>query len=356
MPTSLSNFSADDRERMYQLRSSGEEWSTIYEKYSEITPSTLRVIYMRMKRSRRDIDLTPQITNGGSYEDDIDEEEAWAKAVAISQKRKRREASKQERTIVFPSGPICIVNMADIHAGSDGTDYDRVSREIDLVNETPGMFFGLAGDLVDNFIVGRLIQIQRDSSFQISEQWAVLRYLLRRLTEKNKLLWSIGGNHDDWTRSLAGIDYFADIHRQLSPETIVDRHEATINIKVGSVSRRWVIRHKWRGNSQWNPLHAIQKGAKFNNAKPFDVGVGAHTHRSGLAGFFNIGTETAVSVLCGAYKRFDNYAIANGFGDINSRTGVAVAQDEQGQFTLFDTLEAAADYMSIVYSGDEGEG
>lgn len=337
---------------MYAARVESDSWSEVYEQFPHLKPHVIRAIFYREQRKIEE-HAEPQIEGVDADDIIIDEEEAWNRAVEMSRRRKKHERRRGSQKIFFNCGPICVVNMADFHAGSNGTDYDRLEREIDIVNDTPGMFFGLAGDMVDNYIVGRLQVIQRDSSFKISEQWAVLRYLLRKISSKKKLLWSVAGNHDNWTNAMAGIDYFSEVHAALTKDVLVDSAgQVDVHITVGEVTRHWRIRHKWRGNSQWNAIHAIVKGAKFNNDKPFDVGIGAHTHRSGLSGFFQVGRKTSVGVLCGAYKRFDDYAIQEGFPPQNDCTGVPVVQDEDGNFTLFQSIEAAANYMNVMYSGE----
>jgi hypothetical protein len=337
------------REKIVEVRDNADSWAEVYEHFSDMQPHVLRAIYYRQKRRQ---DVRPTVTGAIAEDVVIDMEEAWKKAVAMSRKRKKHEQKRASRAINFDCGPVCFVNMADFHVGAEGTDYERIEAEIDIINRTPGMFIGFAGDMVDNFIVGRLQRIQRDSSFQINEQWAVLKYLLKKVTENDRLLWSVAGNHDNWTPALAGIDYFAELHAQLTKNVIVDSGQADIAVTVGGVTRHWRIRHKWKGNSQWNSLHAIAKASKFNNAQPFDIGVGAHTHRSGLSGYFEVGQKTCVAVLCGAYKRYDDFAIQEGFAQPNNRTGVPVVQDEEGEFTLFPSIEAAANYMSAMYDGD----
>jgi hypothetical protein len=337
------------RLNIVQARDASGSWSEVYAQYPDMKPHAIRAIYYREKRRQ---DVAPTVEGATADDLIVNEEEAWEKAVEMSRKRKKHEAKRAARAISFDCGPICVVNMADFHAGSDGTDYERIADEIDIVNDTPGMFFGFAGDMVDNFIVGRLQRIQRDSSFQVNEQWAVLKYLLRKVSSRDKLLWSVAGNHDNWTPAMAGIDYFAELHAGLTKNVIVDSGQADIAVTVGGTTRNWRIRHKWKGNSQWNSLHAISKAGKFNNSRPFDVGVGAHTHRSGLSGYYEVGDITCVAVLCGAYKRYDDYAIELGLSEMNNSTGVPVVQDEDGNFVLFPTIESAANYMSVMYSGD----
>ena len=47
--------------------------------------------------------------------------------------------------------------MGDQHIGNAGTDYRRMYDEAELINSIPGAYVWQMGDVVDNFIVGKLM-------------------------------------------------------------------------------------------------------------------------------------------------------------------------------------------------------
>ncbi|RMG91144.1 MAG: hypothetical protein D6706_18520, partial [Chloroflexi bacterium] len=109
------------------------------------------------------------------------------------------------------------------------------------------------------------------------------------------------------------------------------------------------LRHKWRGSSIYNPTHAIERAAKFDKGDHFDIGVGAHTHVSGLVRMFNNGTKTGLAVQCGTYKRHDNFAEEVGFEQPNAMTAVPVVIHGRHRYTTFSTLDDALDYMNLYW-------
>lgn len=277
----------------------------------------------------------------------VDEEQVFQRAVQVNRKLKERERRKKNQYVTFDKGPVCIVNFADLHCGSEGVDYERIDRELDLVLETPGMYAGFAGDLLDNFIIGKLQRLQMHSSFKITEEWAMVRRVLRKAAPK--MLWSVSGNHDYWTVMTGGIDYFQVVHDVLAKHILYDDTEILVNVVVGGHTYKWCIRHKWKGYSQYNPTHGIEWASKFDKGKEFDIGVMGHTHTSGLARFFNNGGKTGLSIICGAYKRYDKHAKAIGFPQANEQCAVAIALNEKGHITTFNHLDAAADHMRVIY-------
>lgn len=316
-------------------------WRKIAGLYPQYSEKSLKKIYYEFKKAP-----TPVI-EGVTTDEPPEEVEVWRQAVLSSEKRKELERRKQTQVITFARGPICIVNFADLHAGSEGTDYKRIAQELTIINETPGMYSGFAGDLSDNFVIGRLAKKALHRRFTIDDEAVLLKKILTMAAPK--MLWSLRGNHDAWTDILSGIDYFREVHQQKEIKVLYDEYEINVDIYVGASKSRWRIRHKWRGSSQYSDTHGIEKAAKFDKGIHFDVGIGAHTHRAGLSRFFNNGGQSGLAVLCGAYKRFDEFGREQGFSQPNEVTCVPVVLTESGGKITFDRLDDAVDYMKRVY-------
>lgn len=280
----------------------------------------------------------------------VDEEAVWQRAVSISQRV--LESADRRPVVSFPYGPVCIVNFADWHLGSSGTDYARLEEELTLVRDTPGMFAGFVGDALDNFIIGKLAMLRIDKTpFRVSEEWAMVKRGLGLIA--SKLLYVVDGNHDQWTYALSGIDYFGEVAEQMRPGVIYARDELLLDVNIGSGGVALRVRHKWRGTSIYNDTHGIERAAKFDKGVAFDIGVGAHTHASGLNREFNNGGKTGLAQLCGTFKRVDGYAIQNGFHRPNQATGVATVMDGSGILFGTTNLQAAAAFMQVLYDDDE---
>ena len=243
-------------------------------------------------------------------------QQEWRRTADLEQRR-------AQQTLEFADGPIGIAQLADQHLGDHGTDYDRIFEDARLIAETDGLYAGTLGDVVNNFIILKLAHARAGSHITIPEELALAREYLRLIGPK--LLYAVGGNHDWWTAKMAGIDYFADVLASVNPDVLYDQDDSHITLRVAGAAWRLRLRHKWRGNSIYNPTHGIERAHKWDH--DFDLGVGAHTHESGLARPFNASGRDGLAVLCGSYKRVDHYARQSGFPKANPSAAVVVIFD-----------------------------
>ena len=259
---------------------------------------------------------------------------------------------QRNQTIRFPNRPIAIAFAADNHIGNDGVDYERMFSEAELIADTENMYAINLGDLADNFIVQKLLSLRMFTSTTIPEEWALVQHYVRILGPS--LLAVIGGNHDGWTKAIAGVDQLQNILAYLRPDLLYHSDELLVNIQVGPLSVPARLRHKWRYNSVLNPTHGIERTYERDQAKRFLLGVGAHTHISGLSRQFNAGGQTGLAVICGAYKIYDPFAVRLGLAEANKSTAVTVIFHPQYGMTGYDNLELAAEKMNQ-YNADYKE-
>lgn len=333
---------------LYALRLE-HEWSEIYDMFPGLTGGTLRG---RCNRYRYGTGLpvpSPEIRGGIDSQESMRRgEEMYRDMVALYRKKRKQEEKVGIREISFDDGPICLVVLADLHLGSLGVDYPRLSYELETIMDAPGVFFGLVGDIIDNFIVGRLKDIHiTEGVMPVTDEWNMAKYVVSLVAPK--LLFSVAGNHDNWTYAVSGIDGLRTIHNEVSDGILYDKDDLYFRLTVGGYSCFVHARHSWRGSSQWNDTHGLEKGVVFKNQKPTNIVVGAHTHVSGLAREFNNGEANGIALLCGSYKVEDSYARRLGLPDANGNTAVAVVIDEGGICFGTSNLAAAADYMRVIY-------
>lgn len=252
------------------------------------------------------------------------------------------EARRQTQEIRFARGPVCVTFAADQHLGGDGCDIEWAFAEAELIAETPGMYIGLVGDETDNFVWPSLLPVRLIAQTSIPDEWALLRRYLRVLAPK--LVLSVAGNHQNWTRRLVGVDYFREVLASIRPACIYDTDDARVRLSVGGVSWMLRIRHKWAGSSIYNPTHGIERAAKWD--ADFTIGIGAHTHTAGVVRTFNVGGRNGLAAMCGPYKRCDEYAKRGGFPKPNQTAAIALLFDgDTGSVTGFDNLQMAARVM-----------
>jgi hypothetical protein len=292
--------------------------------------------------------LAPEWTTEGvtAGEIAVDPSAAYEKAKALWREEQAIQERRQRQAITYNRPVIALVMFGDLHLGGRGVDYERLEAHVDIVNDTPGMYPWTVGDLLDDFIIGKLMALRMDAPFVVTEEWALVRYVLDRLAPKLQL--SVGGNHDGWPRLLTGIDYFREVLAKVSPNVLYHKHEIALDIRVPGWDVPTVVRHKWDGFSMWNPTHPVERAGQM--ARDFLLGVSAHTHRAGLARPFNARGKTGMAVLCGSYKRYDDYAEEKGYGPHNDLMAVPVLIDGESQaFGTFTSLEAAARWMRHIY-------
>lgn len=268
-----------------------------------------------------------------------DPAEILARMSAKSREIRRLADIRKRQFIRFDRGPIGISFVADQHIGSDGSDYDRMFREAELIAKTPNLYVIQVGDLIDNFIVTKLLKLRLQTSFTIPEEWSVANYYLTLIGPK--LLAMAGGNHDAWTTAMAGVDQLRQTLKLIRPEALYHTDELAVKIQVGDLAIAARIRHKWRFSSVYNPTHGIERSFERDQAIPFMLGVGAHTHISGLARQFNAGGKTGLAVICGTYKFHDSFATTQGFPTANGSTAVTVVFHPQYGMVGHDSLESA---------------
>jgi len=280
-----------------------------------------------------------------------DEEEIWQRAVKQFNKLKAQMAIAEKRRIRFEHGPIALCFGADLHLGGAGVDYERIERELKLIAGTPNMYLALLGDLIDNFILPKLVHARWDSTVTPSEEWILLRRTLRLVIIK--LLLSVGGNHEGWISALTGIDLFKDEVEQVKQNRtlIYDYADIIFRLQVGRAEFPIRLRHKWSGSSIYNLTHGIERSQKWD--QNFLIGVGAHTHASGACRGFDAGGKLGMAVLCGSYKVYDRHARAGGFAQPNGSTIQTIIFFEDGTYFGIENLELAVQVMRVVSESPE---
>ena len=252
-----------------------------------------------------------------------------------------RERRKRQSVTFSGEGPICLMFMADSHAGAAGVNYDKLFEEAEIISGTPNTYIVYVGDLVDQFVLQSMSQIRFHTSLTVPEEWAIARGLLELVA--HKILVAVAGNHDNWTNMLVGIDYFKDIVAQQAPGALYGVHSALFKLTVGNAEWRVKVRHSWRGSSMYNPTAGIERAARIDGN--FDVGIGAHTHVSGLHRQFNNGGKTGYAVLCGSPKEEDDFADYLGCALSNESTTVPLVFTPQETIIAFQTVKDASEYM-----------
>jgi hypothetical protein len=201
------------------------------------------------------------------------------------------------------------------------------------------------GDVVDQFILGRLISENWKPSLPVAEQWWLAEEYIQGFLDR--LLAVNAGNHDAWAQKASGMDRMRDI----TPDGVLyDADTIRATVQVGEKEFRIWTRHKWRGKSMYNMTHGQERGVRFDSPR-FDVYVGAHNHVGAVARELIHDGSRKIAIQTGSYKEHDDYADAEGFPRNDASTACALILHEDGGFHAMSDIKAALNFMQVVYQG-----
>lgn len=279
----------------------------------------------------------------GTVEPDVERIRKHAEE-RFAAKAKRAEQKKHQR-VRFDHGPVALFYVGDEHLGNAGTDVARVFDEQAQIMATPGSYVVATGDSVDNMIIGKLLADRMKPGLSVWESWELARHYFAGY--KNRMLAHIGGNHNGWTLKLSGIDYSRDI----TPNGVLyDSDEIRMTVHVGHHEFRIRSRHKYPGNSIYNPTHGLERAARFDTPD-FDVFTGAHVHKGAMAREFNLNGRRKIALLSGTFKTEDDYGREVGFSGNDGSTACGLVLEDDGAFWASASVGAIQKYMKATYRG-----
>lgn len=236
--------------------------------------------------------------------------------------------------------PIGIVFTADWHIGSEGTDYQQLERDIELIHSNPYLYAYVGGDAIDNFILQKMIAASRSQLVTPPVQWYLFEQFLQKM---NGSILAVGaGNHDNWSVQMAAIDRVADIAKRLN--VVYTGQGGMLNLTVGSQTYKIFRRHKFRYNSSLNILNSVKRMYDMG-PDSWDVGVIEHWHVGGAEIFMKHG-RNRVAIVVGTYKVFDQWAVDMGFYGSQVMNPVVVFWPNEFRYELRMDLQAAAQELN----------
>lgn len=261
----------------------------------------------------------PEIARHEENEEDADLSgaEAWERLRTNSEALiDSAERSMFQNVELDEGGPVGIILMGDTHIGSGACDMARIEWVTDQVRRSDlPLFIIQIGDLLDNmhWHPGEMAK----SGAGIPVHVKAAAHWLEQVAEK--IVGLVAGNHDDWTRKKTGVDLLE--HVMLKAGKTVPYHplEMVLDLTVGKVNYRWVLRHGVQGSSQYNNAHGVLRWLMMHDTRyDADCVVAGHTHKSGhvqrpMHGRMRHGFQL------GAYKNrnADGYAVNGGWVELN---------------------------------------
>jgi hypothetical protein len=277
--------------------------------------------------------------------DELTREEVWDLMRLRRELAAKRLAQKvqPEVTVRIPTDrKYGVVFMSDFHFGNEGTDEEALWEDVELIRSCPQLGVFVGGDGVDNMAVGKLLAVARDNaSLSPDLQYVAYRFVLNALV---KQILAIGtGNHDAWTKQLAGIDGISPL---LADLPIVNTGERSlIHLYVGEQHYRIFRKHRPVYSSVFNLAHAVQALWRLGT-DDFDVGVVEHQHCSYVGPFYGHGLER-LAVRTGSYKTRDGFASEFTPNNGGIGTPVVVFDPFERKMTPFMSISDAIEFLEI---------
>lgn len=282
----------------------------------------------------------PEIKGIGAEERTNFEGEIMPYLKKIGEKAKEKTRQEKNQVITMPNKPFAIALLSDIHGGAK-TDYQALEDDLNIIDSTDDMYVGNAGDDTDNFVIGKLQWIQREQPTTLDMETRFLEWLVEKLTPS--LLFWVTGNHNNWTKKVSGIDFIRGLLQKV--RCLYDQAQISFTLKWGDNEEKWMIRHKWKYSSIFNPTHGMEVG--WSRLESFDVAVGGHTHIATLHREFVREEKKRDAILLGTYKIRDNFARECGYPRSYGTGSGAFVYHPDGRKFWCEDLETARDLLNF---------
>jgi len=256
--------------------------------------------------------------------------------------KKRKEAKDARKWIPIDmrnSMPIGLLWLGDPHIDDNYCDWPNLRKHIDIIQENEGIYGCSLGDHQNNWI-GRLARLYDHQDTSHKTAWRLVEWLIDNI---NPLI-LIGGNHDMWSGAGDPLKWMT------GPHSINEDWEARVEVRFpnGRVCRIHAA-HDMPGHSQWNPLHAQNKMARFkSNAHLY---ISGHRHNWAL-GHIELVEQEMTTWLARArgYKFRDDFALTKGFEQQNFGQAILQvidphASDPTGFVHCFADVEQGAEFL-----------
>jgi hypothetical protein len=247
-------------------------------------------------------------------------------------------------------GPYGVVGLPDHHLNNVGTELRRAFDDAYAIAKHPALYAVGIGDWLDNFIVGFLERERRKDIMSHPDSWRLLEHYIEVLAPK--LIVAISGNHMDWTTSAGGVDVMKKMFADKGLGAIYDPDQVRVRLtSPNGQAFTHLARHKYRGNSRFNSVHAITVHI-LERWEGEDVIWGGHIH---VAGHTSIekrweGRSRVVhGIQLGAYKKHDGYAVREHFRpNVPFLTPMTIHVPETGETLFFEDMHRGIEVLDML--------
>jgi hypothetical protein len=263
-------------------------WKQIGKKLNK-HPELVRSLYRRSQDRREYPRAEPSPFIGESIDEiycedkkvaeDIDWRELIEYAEDGSRLNERMSISQEIGTVTISTdGPIAVCYTGDWHLGSNSIDYPQWTHDMQYIMDTDNLYMVTLGDDNENMRSFKTLSAVLSQVLSPQQQISLMFSLVDELTQKNKLLAKVSGNHDgEFDERLFGQSLMAYLYKNL--KTPVFENRGVLKIRIGDQTYSNLLFHKSRFRSFLRPVHGAYR--EWQMSYPAEVVVGAHDHVPG---------------------------------------------------------------------------
>lgn len=193
---------------------------------------------------------------------------------------RRAEDPKQREGVVDLTkhdGPVCIMQISDVHIGSPQCDVATLIEHIRLLKTIPNLYAVLDGDFTEWAISPKQLDAVLGQVGSPQEQLRIFQAILESLA--HKAIAVVTGNHDERGFRMAGVDVFEFLCSKIENRGVYLRDGGVLRLKMRGAEYTWRVSHGdgLRGHSMYSNTAAMARNARHEVGWT-DVSSAGHTH------------------------------------------------------------------------------
>ena len=264
----------------------------------------------------------------------------WSAVTDLQQASLRLETSVANPSLTIKaSSPIIVGFLADAHIGAMNCKYSELEERFSLMSNNPHFYLFSVGDSIDNYLPQPHGSGMFDQLIPPALQKQLVEDLYMRM--KGRWLGVVEGCHDNWSYTAGQFDWNKYLSSKLQCPNL--GFGATVNLTVGSVPYRIMLKHKYRFNSSINLTHTVKRMREMQG--DFDIGCVAHHHQAAIEQAIMGDGVDRIFIRPGSFKGSDRFSSQLGFTDSGAFIPSVVLDDKSRKMTAFLHLEQAVSYM-----------
>jgi len=287
-----------DESLLYDIQALVEEHGTAWTKIGDIleeSPEKLRSIYRRQLKNNQDpepLDLEDDELNKEAVifkDKKFKEDVNWRDFIDHANNgqninERLRSVQRTAKIHINTTEPIIVTYTGDWHLGDGATDHDSWYEYIKKVMDNDRVYLIVLGDDYQNMRSFKTLSAVLGQALSPPQQAAMMRSLVDELTDHNKLLAKVGGNHDqEFDERIFGEALQNYLYEKMNAPLFPNR--GLLELSVGKQTYTNLLFHKSRFRSILRPAHGAYREWQFSY--PAEVVAGAHDHTPAFEVFWN---------------------------------------------------------------------